>query len=150
MGKTFSGPMETLVEDYGQRLSRYIPFELECIPDLKSTGSLSTDRIREKQGDLLLKRISPADRVWLLDEKGKMFRSREFATYLQKCMNTGPKQLVVVIGGAYGFSPRLDQRADTKISLSRMTFNHQMVRLFAIEQLYRGFSILRGDPYHNE
>lgn len=150
MGKTFPGPMEELVEDYSRRLGRYIPFELECLPELKTTGSLPVDALREKEADQLLKKISPTDVVWLLDERGKAYRSVEFAAHLQKCMNSGPRNLVLVIGGAYGFSPRMYGRAQEKISLSKMTFNHQMVRLFAIEQLYRAFSILKGDPYHNE
>jgi 23S rRNA (pseudouridine1915-N3)-methyltransferase len=150
MGKTVPGPMEALVDDYSRRLGRYIPFEVECLPELKTGGSLPVEALREKEADLLVKKLTPTDVVWLLDERGKAYRSVEFAAHLQKCMNAGPRHLVLVIGGAYGFSPRMYARAQEKISLSRMTFNHQMVRLFAIEQLYRAFSILKGDPYHNE
>ncbi len=106
--------------------------------------------MRLKEGEALLRYLQPQDMVWLLDEKGKSFTSRGFADRLQKAMNAGPKRLVLIIGGAYGFSPDVRARAQASISLSDMTFNHQIVRLMAVEQLYRAFSILRGDPYHND
>ena len=142
--------MKTLIEDFASRLNRYIPFEMASIPDIRGGGKLSSEIRKEQEGTLVLKRLQPADMVWLLDETGKEFTSRGLAAHLQKAMNKGPKRLVLVIGGAYGHGDSLSQRARECISLSKMTFNHQVVRLLAVEQLYRAFSILKGDPYHND
>ena len=150
VGKTDSGPLKTLLADFSKRLSRYIPFEMETAADMRGGGKLPPETLREKEAAEVLKRLQPTDVVWLLDEKGKEFSSRGFASHLQKCMNTGPKRLVLVVGGAYGHGEALKQRARERISLSKMTFNHQVVRLLAVEQLYRAFSILKGDPYHND
>ncbi len=150
VGKTDSGPLKKLIEDFSSRLNRYLPFEMEAIPDIRGGGKLSPEILREREAAQVLKGLQPTDRVWLLDENGKEFSSRGFAAHLQKCMNTGPKRLVLVIGGAHGHGKSLNERAEDRISLSRMTFNHQVVRLLAVEQLYRAFSILRGDPYHND
>jgi 23S rRNA (pseudouridine1915-N3)-methyltransferase len=150
VGKTDSGPLKTLIEDFSTRLNRYVPFEMESIPDIRGGGKLGSQTLREREAALVLKRLQPTDLVWLLDETGKEFTSRGLATHIQKAMNTGPKRLVLVIGGAYGHGESLRQRARGRISLSKMTFNHQVVRLLAVEQLYRAFSILRGDPYHND
>ena len=150
VGKTNSGPLKTLIEDFSGRLNRYVPFEREDIPDIRGGGRLKPEILREQEAAQVLKRLHPTDIVWLLDEKGKEFSSRGFASHIQKAMNTGPKRLVLVIGGAYGHGESLQKQCGVRISLSKMTFNHQVVRLMAMEQLYRGLSILRGDPYHND
>ena len=150
VGKTESAALQGQIEIFGKRLSRYVPYQMEWLADLKFSGKMEPLMVRKKQGEQILGYLKPKDMVWLLDEKGREFSSRGFATHLQKAMNAGPKRLILVIGGAYGFSPEVYSRADGKISLSRMTFNHQIVRLMAVEQLYRGFAILKGDPYHND
>jgi 23S rRNA (pseudouridine1915-N3)-methyltransferase len=150
LGKTDSPHLRILIEDFSRRLNRYLPFELVEIPDLKKKSKGDPGLVREGEAREILKRIQPGDAIWLLDERGKEYSSREFAARLQKGMNSGPKRLVLIIGGAYGHGPSLKQRADTSISLSKMTFNHQVVRLMAVEQLYRAFTILKGEPYHND
>ena len=137
------------MEDYTKRLGFYISFELEVIPDIKNAKSLSETQQKKMEGEEILKRTSSADVLILLDEKGKTYTSEGFSEFLQKKMNSGLKNLVFVIGGPYGFSEEIYQRANGKISLSSMTFSHQMVRLFFIEQLYRAFTILRNEPYHH-
>jgi 23S rRNA (pseudouridine1915-N3)-methyltransferase len=150
VGKTDNQAIITLIEEYSKRLNFYIKFELEIIPDLKNTKSLSEVLQKEKEGELILKNIVPSDDLVLLDERGKSFSSVEFSEYLQKKMNSGLKQLVFVIGGPYGFSDTVYARANGKLSISKMTFSHQMIRPFFIEQLYRGFTILKNEPYHHE
>ncbi|MBA4301373.1 23S rRNA (pseudouridine1915-N3)-methyltransferase [Algoriphagus alkaliphilus] len=150
IGKTDHPAIQKLIEEYSTRLGFYIRFEMEVIPDLKNTKSLSEQIQNEKEGDLILKKIQSADELILLDERGKSFSSIEFSEFLQKKMNSGLKQLVLVIGGPYGFSDTVYSRANGKISLSKMTFSHQMIRPFLIEQLYRAFTILRNEPYHHE
>lgn len=150
IGKTDHPAIQKLIEEYSTRLGFYIRFEMEVIPDLKNTKSLSDQIQKEKEGDLILKKIQSADELILLDERGKTFSSIEFSEFLQKKMNSGLKQLVLVIGGPYGFSDTVYSRANGKISLSKMTFSHQMIRPFLIEQLYRAFTILRNEPYHHE
>lgn len=135
---------------YYSRLKHYLPFSVVEIPELKKVSALSEEQIKEKEGALILKNIGPQDMLILLDEKGKEFRSLEFASWLEKQMAGGAKGLVFVIGGAYGFSREVYARADGKISLSKMTFSHQMVRTIFAEQLYRACTILRGEPYHHE
>ena len=149
LGKTDNKQLQQLIEDYTKRLGFYIKFELEIIPDLKKVKNLSEDQQKQKEGDLILSKITPTDILILLDENGKQYDSVQFANYLQKHMNSGIKQLVFVIGGPYGFSPEVYSKARGKVSLSKMTFSHQMVRLFMIEQLYRGFTILKNEPYHH-
>lgn len=149
IGKTDNANLESLMNDYQQRLSHYIKFELEIIPDLKKVKHLSEAQQKQKEGELILSKLKPTDILILLDENGKQFTSVGFSEYLQKQMNSGIKQLVLVIGGPYGFSPDVYQKAQSKISLSKMTFSHQMVRLFVIEQVYRGFTILKNEPYHH-
>jgi 23S rRNA (pseudouridine1915-N3)-methyltransferase len=127
-----------------------VKFEIAIIPDIKNVKNLSEKQQKEKEGELILKQLQPTDELILLDEKGKDFRSLEFAKYLQKKMNSGIKQLVIVIGGPYGFSEEVYKKSNGKISLSKMTFSHQMIRLFVVEQLYRGFTILKNEPYHHE
>lgn len=150
VGKTDTAPLEALITDFERRLNRYIPFEIRIVPDIRAKGKAEPGWLREKEAEAILRALQPQDTLWLLDEKGREYSSRGFAGQLQKCMNAGPKRLVLVIGGAYGFDQSLRERADKVVSLSKMTFNHQVVRLLAVEQLYRGFSILRGDPYHND
>ena len=149
IGKTDNKQLQQLIDDYTKRLGFYIKFELDIIPDLKKVKNLSEDQQRQKEGELILNKITPTDVLILLDENGKQYDSVQFANYLQKNMNSGIKQLVFVIGGPYGFSPEVYNKAQGKVSLSKMTFSHQMVRLFMIEQLYRGFTILKNEPYHH-
>lgn len=150
VGKTGIGWVREGLETYASRLSHYIPFSVSEIPELKNASALSRDQIREKEGELILKNLKPSDQVILLDERGKEFRSVDFAREIEKLTARGGKDLVFVIGGAYGFSEAVYGRSDGKISLSRMTFSHQMVRVVFTEQLYRAFSIMRGEPYHHE
>lgn len=149
IGKTDNKQLLLLIADYQKRLGFYIKFSLEIIPDLKNSKNLSEDLQKQKEGELILKKLSNTDTLILLDENGKQFNSVGFSNYLQKYMNSGIKQLVFVIGGPYGFSEEIYNKANGKISLSKMTFSHQMIRLFFIEQLYRGFTILRNEPYHH-
>jgi 23S rRNA (pseudouridine1915-N3)-methyltransferase len=150
IGKTDDKHLNELIAVYQKRLQYYVPFELEIIPDLKNSKNLSQYKQKQKEGELILSKLSTFDQLILLDEKGKEFRSLEFANYLQKKMNSGIKQLVFVIGGPYGFSKDVYQKSMGKVSLSKMTFSHQMIRLFVVEQIYRGFTILRNEPYHHE
>ena len=150
IGKTDNKPLQTLIDDYTKRLSFYIKFDLEIIPDIKNVKNLSEPQQKEKEGELILSKLSPTDLLILLDENGATFSSVAFSDYLQKKMNSGVKTLVFVIGGPYGFSEEVYKKSQGKVSLSEMTFSHQMVRLFFIEQLYRGFTILRNEPYHHQ
>tara|TARA_R110002126_G_scaffold291243_1_gene451287 strand:+ start:22842 stop:23315 length:474 start_codon:yes stop_codon:yes gene_type:complete len=150
IGKTDNKNLNQLIDEYQNRLKHYIKFELEIIPDIKNAKNLSEIKQKEKEGDLILSKLQNTDVLVLLDDKGKHFTSIEFSTYLQKKMNAGLKQLVLVIGGPYGFSDAVYKKAQGKISLSKMTFSHQMIRLFIVEQLYRGFTILKNEPYHHE
>ena len=150
IGKTDDKSLQTLIDDYTKRLSFYIKFDLEVIPDIKNVKNLSETQQKEKEGELILSKLSPTDQLILLDENGSTYSSVGFSDYLQKKMNAGIKTLVFVIGGPYGFSDAIYKKAQGKISLSEMTFSHQMVRLFMIEQLYRGFTILRNEPYHHQ
>ena len=150
IGKTDNKSLQTLIDDYTKRLSFYVKFDLEIIPDIKNVKNLSEAQQKEKEGELILSKITPTDHLILLDENGKTFSSVGFSDFLQKKMNAGTKTLVFVIGGPYGFSETVYQKAQSKVSLSEMTFSHQMVRLFVIEQIYRGFTILRNEPYHHQ
>lgn len=150
IGKTDNKALQTLIDDYTKRLSFYVKFDLEIIPDIKNVKNLSEAQQKEKEGELILSKITPTDHLILLDENGKTFSSVGFSDFLQKKMNAGIKTLVFVIGGPYGFSDTVYQKAQSKVSLSEMTFSHQMVRLFVIEQIYRGFTILRNEPYHHQ
>lgn len=150
IGKTDNKALQTLIDDYTKRLSFYVKFDLEIIPDIKNVKNLSEAQQKEKEGELILSKITPTDHLILLDENGKTFSSVGFSDFLQKKMNAGIKTLVFVIGGPYGFSETVYQKAQGKVSLSEMTFSHQMVRLFIIEQIYRGFTILRNEPYHHQ
>lgn len=150
IGKIDSRELQAMIAAYENRLKHYIKFELEIIPDIKNSKNLSENQQKEKEGKQILKKLSATDALILLDEKGKQFSSVVFSEYLQKKMNSGIKQLVFIIGGPYGFSEEVYQKAQGKISLSSMTFSHQMVRLFFVEQLYRAFTILKNEPYHHE
>ena len=149
IGKTDSSYLGELISAYENRLKHYIKFDLELLPDIKNNKNLSEALQKEKEGEAILKRIAPTDILILLDEKGKQYTSLEFSDYLQKKMNSGVKQLVFVIGGPYGFSATVYGKAQGKISLSKMTFSHQMIRLFVVEQFYRAFTILKNEPYHH-
>ena len=150
IGKTDSSELQELIAVYQKRLNFYVNFEIELIPDLKRTKNLSEAQQKEMEGALILKRLTVTDILILFDEKGKQFSSIEFSAYLQKKMNAGIKQLVFVIGGPYGFSDAVYAKASGKVSLSKMTFSHQMVRLFITEQLYRAYTILKNEPYHHQ
>lgn len=150
IGKTDNKQLILLIDEYKNRLKHYIKFEFEIIPDIKNVKNLSTVQQKEKEGNLILSKLKSTDQLILLDDKGKHFTSLEFSKYLQKKMSSGLKQLVFVIGGPYGFSDAVYKKAQGKLSLSKMTFSHQMIRLFIIEQIYRGFTILKNEPYHHE
>ena len=150
VGRTVESYFVTAIEDYVQRTRRYLPFDVEVIPELKNTRSLTHEVQKEKEADLILKAFQPGDVIVLLDEGGREMRSVEFADYMKQKMNSVSRRLVFVIGGPYGFSPRVYEAAHEKLSLSRMTFSHQMVRLIFVEQLYRAMTILNGEPYHHE
>ena len=150
IGKTDNKALQSLIEEYQKRLSFYIKFDLEIIADIKNVKNLSESQQKEKEGELILAKITPTDQLILLDENGKNYSSVHFSEELQKKMNSGVKTLVFVIGGPYGFSETVYAKTQGKISLSLMTFSHQMVRLFFIEQLYRGFTILKNEPYHHQ
>ena len=150
VGRTVEQHFITAIDDYIQRTKRYLSFEMEVIPELKNTTSLSAEVQKEKEGELILKALQPGDVIVLLDEGGKEMRSTEFADYMERKMNTVNKRLVFIIGGPYGFSAKVYGAAHERLSLSRMTFSHQMVRLIFTEQLYRACTILKGEPYHHE
>lgn len=150
VGKTTQPLMRGAIDLYLERLRHYLPVEVEIIADVKKGASLTPEKQKELEGEQILRRIEPGDRMILLDENGREMTSREFAGFMEKQMAAGGKRLVYVVGGPYGFSPAVYSRADSKLSLSRMTFNHEMVRLFFVEQLYRSQTILRGEPYHHD
>ena len=150
VGKTDRDWVKQGLDIYVSRLKHYIPFNMVEIPELKNVSSLSKDQIKTREGELILKNIRPTDDVILMDEHGKEYTSVEFARVLQEKISYTGKDMVFVIGGAYGFSPEVYSRANSKISLSKMTFSHQMVRAIFAEQLYRAFTIMKGEPYHHE
>ena len=150
VGKTDRNWVKDGLEIYVSRLKHYIPFAVNEIPELKNVSSLSKEQIKIKEGELLFKSIKPTDHVILLDEHGKEFTSTEFARFIRDRISYEGKDMVFIIGGAYGFSEEIYRRADSKISLSQMTFSHQMVRTIFAEQLYRAFTIIKGEPYHHE
>ena len=148
VGKTTDARLVSLIDEYQQRLKHYVPFELVVLPDIKNAKSLTQDQLKAAEGEAILAKVGTTD-VVLLDEHGAEYRSVDFASWLQKKMGSG-RDLTLVIGGAYGFSPAVYERANGKLSLSQMTFSHQMIRLMAIEQIYRAMTILRNEPYHHE
>lgn len=150
IGKTDNKQLHSLIEDYTKRLDHYVKFQLEIIPDIKKVKHLNEIQQKQKEGELIANKLKPSDIMILLDENGKQYDSVSFSGYLQKHMNSGIKQLVFVIGGPYGFSEGIYKKANGKLSLSKMTFSHQMVRLFVAEQVYRAFTILKNEPYHHK
>ncbi len=150
IGKTDSSILTQIINDYIKRVNFYIPFEIIIIPDLKNRKNLSEKEQKIMEGESLIKVLQPSDYLVLLDEKGKQHRSLEFADYIEKKMHSVSKRMVFIIGGPYGFSKEIYNIANDKISLSKMTFTHQMVRLLFVEQLYRAMTILKNEPYHHE
>lgn len=150
VGKTDVKWVREGLETYVSRLSHYVPFSLEEIPELRNASALSREQIREKEGELILRRLKDTDEVILLDEHGREYRSVEWAAFLGEKLSRSSRDLVFVVGGAYGFSRKVYDRAASRLSLSKMTFSHQMVRTIFAEQLYRAFTIIKGEPYHHE
>ena len=150
IGKTAFNYLDEGIEIYVKRLKRYCTFTLTILPDVKNAKSLTKQLIKTKEGELILKKLDTTDFLILLDDKGKEFSSKQFSTYLEDKLMPKGKKIVFLVGGAYGFSDAVYQRAQLKISLSKLTFSHQMVRLFFVEQLYRAFSIINHEPYHHE
>lgn len=150
VGKTNDLSFKNAISEYQKRLKFYISFDIEEIPSLKNTKNLTEDNQKRMEGELILKSLQSDDMVVLLDDKGSEFTSKQFASYIEKKSASGLKRLVFVVGGPYGFSDEVYQRANDKVSLSRMTFSHQMVRLVFTEQLYRAMTIIKGEPYHHE
>ena len=150
IGKTSENYLIDGMAEYEKRIKRYIDFDLEIIPNIKKSSNLNKEVLKKKEGELLLSKFDKGDFIVLLDESGREFSSVKFSEYLQGKMLTGIKRLVFVIGGAYGFSDEIYNRAESKMSLSKMTFSHQMIRLIFMEQFYRAFTILNGEPYHHE
>lgn len=150
IGKTDARYFAEAIDEYRQRLTHYVPFEMQVIPDIKNAKNLSESQQKEREGEMLLKALQAGDYVVLLDERGKEMTSKQFASYLEKKMGSVSRRLVFIIGGPYGFSEALYKIANEKLSLSQMTFSHQMIRLLFIEQIYRAMTILNGEPYHHE
>lgn len=150
VGKTTDKHLDTLIQEYVGRVKHYMPFEMEVIPELKNAKALTFEQQKEREGELIVKALRDGDYVVLLDEGGREFRSMEFAQYLDKKQVSVARRLVFIVGGPYGFSQQVYNLAKEKLSLSKMTFSHQMVRLFITEQIYRAMTILRGEPYHHE
>jgi len=149
VGRTVNKHFCAGIDDYNERIGHYMPFEIKVIPDIKNTRNITEEQQKQAEGELILKQIQPTDTVVLLDEHGHEYRSTEFSKWLEQKRNTA-RRLVFIIGGAYGFSNDIYSRANEKISLSKMTFSHQMVRLIFTEQLYRACTIIKGEPYHHE
>lgn len=150
IGKTNARYLQEGIDEYIRRLKHYIPYSITVLPDIKNTKKLTEEQQKEAEGKLMLDALKPGDCLVLLDERGKEFTSVAFADYLQRKMNAGLRRLVFAIGGPYGFSQSVYDRADEKISLSKMTFSHEMIRLFFTEQIYRAMTIQRGEPYHHQ
>lgn len=150
IGKTDASYFTDAINEYRNRLIHYLPFEMVIIPDIKNVRNLSESQQKEKEGELIIKTLQPGDYLVLLDEKGKDFTSMQFSSYLEKKMHTVSRRIVFVVGGPYGFSDTVYKAASEKISLSKMTFSHQMIRVIFIEQLYRAMTILNNEPYHHE
>jgi 23S rRNA (pseudouridine1915-N3)-methyltransferase len=150
VGKTATQYIAAATDDFIRRASRYVPVEMSIIPDLRSTRGLTEEMQKQREGKSIIASLQPGDLVTLLDERGAELTSRQFAGEIERGMVSGLKRMVFVIGGPYGFSPEVYARADRKLSLSRMTFTHEMVRLFFAEQVYRAMTIMRGEPYHHD
>ncbi len=150
IGKTDASYLQEGIELYAKRIKRYINFELHVIPDIKKGKNMAVELQKEKEGELILSKLTPGKELHLFDEKGKNYSSREFSVFLEQKMLGSVKELLLVVGGPYGFSEKVQKKALSKISLSKLTFSHQMVRLLCVEQIYRAFTILRGEPYHHD
>lgn len=150
IGKTDASYIRESIAEYEKRLVRYIPYEMKVLPDVKNARNLTESLQKEREGEMILEQFQAGDWVVLLDERGKQYTSVEFAHHLEQKMLGGVKRLVFVVGGPYGFADKVYRRADERISLSRMTFSHQMVRMIFVEQIYRAMTILKGEPYHHE
>ena len=150
VGKTTDKRFEAITQEYIERIRHYIPFTIEVIPELKNTKGLSQDEQKKREGELIQKNLQPGDYIVLLDEHGSERSSMDFSSWMQKKMAAGPKRLVFIVGGPYGFSDAIHQKGNEEISLSRMTLSHQMIRMFFVEQIYRAMTILNGEPYHHE
>ena len=150
VGKTDENYINEGIALYAARLKHYADFKMEVIPGIKKSGNLNVNILKTKEGEKILSRQGPSKELHLFDEKGKMVTSGEFATFLQKKMASGLKELILVVGGSYGFSDEVYQKAGSLISLSKMTFSHQLARLLCMEQIYRAFTILKGEPYHHD
>lgn len=150
VGKTVNKHFVELIDDYASRVKHYISFDIITIPELKNTKNLSAEQQKQQEGELILKQLQAGDHIVLLDEHGKELRSIEFSKYMEQKMQTVSRRLVFIIGGPYGFSPDVYAKANEQLSLSKMTFSHQMIRLIFVEQFYRAMTIMRGEPYHHE
>lgn len=150
VGKTSFAYLKEGMEIYQKRLKHYIPFDVNIIPDIKKAKNLSSNQLKQKEGEAILSKLKKEDFLILLDERGKHLTSIEFARFMEQKLQLSHKRIVFLVGGAYGFSEELYNRSNSKLSLSKMTFSHQMIRLFVLEQLYRAMTIMRGEPYHNE
>ena len=150
VGKTDSAAIEEVVTDYARRINHYCRFSITMLPDVRNTRNISAAQQRTAEGEAILRQVTAGDFVALFDERGAEYRSMEFAAWMQKRMNSGIRRLVLVIGGPYGFSDTVYDRADARVSLSKMTFSHQIVRAIIAEQIYRAFTILNNEPYHHE
>lgn len=150
VGKTTDKRFEAIIQEYIERIRHYIPFTIEVIPELKNTKGLSQDEQKKREGEQILKSLQAGDYIVLLDEHGSERNSMDFASWMQKKMAAGPKRLVFIVGGPYGFSDAIHQKGNEEISLSRMTLSHQMIRMFFVEQIYRAMTILNSEPYHHE
>lgn len=150
IGKTNFKYLDEGMQVYEKRLSHYLKFSTEVIPNIKNAKNLKPAQLVEKEGDIILKKLNTDDWLIVLDEKGKQFTSTEFSKKIANWQLLSQKRIIILIGGAFGFSDKIYQRANEKIAFSKMTFSHQMIRLFVLEQIYRGMTILRGEPYHNQ
>ena len=150
VGKTTDKRFAAIIQEYAERIRHYIPFDIEVIPELRNTKGISQNEQKQREGELILRTLQAGDYVVLLDEHGSERTSMEFAAWMQKKMAAGPKRLVFIVGGPYGFSPAVHQKGNEEVSLSRMTLSHQMVRMVFVEQIYRAMTILNGEPYHHE
>lgn len=149
IGKTADRYLQEGIDKYAKRLPHYLPFNQEILPDIKNAGKLKPEQLKEKEAELVMNRLKPQDGLILLDERGKQYTSEELAAWLDGQLQAPYRRLIFLVGGAFGFDESIYQRANGKLSLSKMTFSHQMVRLFCLEQLYRAMTILRNEPYHN-
>ena len=150
IGKTTDANIIKLIDEYVSRVNHYMPFSIEVIPELKGVKNVSIDQQKEREAELIQKVLQPGDYVVLLDEHGRERRSMEFAQWIQKKMSAGPRRLVFIVGGPYGFAQQIHKLGNEEISLSQMTFSHQMIRLLFVEQIYRAMTILHNEPYHHE